>query len=303
MVNIGELLHCVEIKTGENDTGILDEMLEVLELEHSWVVDVDRHTCQVLVVCFSRAEAEGKLETIRTALPDWADMLETPAPVTGILEVRREDWAESWKQFFKPFRASRRLVVKPTWENFAAQPEDILLEIDPGMSFGTGHHGTTKAVLQFLDELQEELGSVPFLDAGSGSGILTLAAARLGYAPLAAFDYDPEAVKCTKENLELGGIRNVTVTCEDVAKYQPAHPFRVVAANILAVVLIEHARHIATLVHREPGKPSFLLLAGILNAQYDSVKGAYEPLGFKERRRVTIDEWTSGIFETGEITN
>lgn len=294
---LDEILHCVLLETTEADVGVLDEMLGVLELEHSCVTDADTHRSTLLIVCETLELAQNLLGQVSEALPDWTDLLENPQPAISIAEVKREDWAEAWKKYFRPFRASRRLVVKPSWEQYEAQPGDIILDFDPGMCFGTGQHGTTQAVLQFLDELQAELGAVSFLDAGSGSGILTLAAAKLGYQPLAAFDYDPAAVAQTLENLGKAGVTGIPVTCEDVAKFQPAQPYRVVAANILASVLVAHAPHIASLVCQDLSQPSYLLLAGILTEQYPHVKTTYEALGFRECRQATLGEWTSGLFK------
>ena len=294
---LDEILYCVILETTEADAVILDEMLEVLELEHSSVTDVDKHCCSLLVVCESRTVANDRQAQIRNALPDWVELLENPDPRLAIAEVKRENWAEAWKKYFRPFRASRRLVIKPSWEEYQPKPTEIVLDFDPGMCFGTGQHGTTQAILQFLDDLEAELGPVSFLDAGSGSGILTLAAAKLGYQPLAAFDYDPEAVARTRENLEKAGVTGIPVTCEDVATFTPANPYRVVAANILASVLVAHAPHIASLVCGDPTQPSYLLLAGILTEQYAKVKETYEALGFRQCRQATLGEWTSGLFQ------
>jgi ribosomal protein L11 methyltransferase len=272
-------------------------MLTALDLDHSCTIDVDEKSCRLLVLCSSREEATGTLSTITTALPGWSDLLTGTPPQASIIEIRQEDWSESWKEFFKPFRASKRLMVKPSWETIEDTPGDIIIDIDPGMCFGTGHHGTTKAVLQFLDELNEELGPVSFLDAGTGSGILSLAAAKLGYTNLTAFDHDPDAVRCAKENLANSGVTNVILSCEDIGTYSPPAPFRVVAANILAVVLMENAAHIATFVEEDASKPSYLILSGILTEQYPKIIEIYTALGFEEVRQVTMDEWTSGVFQ------
>lgn len=291
-----ELLYCAELCSTEHDAPILDEMLSALEIDHSSVIDVDAHTVQFLIVCFDRQQAQEFADLIEEELPQWTTMLENPTPEVQVIEVKKENWAEAWKEFFKPFRASQRLIVKPSWEYVETTPEDLVLEIDPGMSFGTGHHGTTKAVLQFMDQLQLKLGSVPFLDAGSGSGILSLAAVKLGFQPIEAFDYDPEAVKCTKENLANAGYTQAKVHCADVSTFIPSQPVRIAAVNILATVLLDNISHIASFLDRTLGVPSYLILSGILNEQYSLVKERYQALGLEELESITINEWTSGLF-------
>jgi ribosomal protein L11 methyltransferase len=210
--------------------------------------------------------------------------------------VRKQDWAECWKEHFHTFRASRRIVVKPSWEDFTPEnAEDIILELDPGMSFGTGYHGTTRACLEFMDDLADELGPVSFLEAGCGSGILSLAAVKLGLSPVVAFDHDPQAVMCAKENLELAGIEGVDVSTADVAEFAAPEPFALVAANILAHILDTYAESVAAFVAPD----GHLLLAGILTEQYPKLKARYEALGFEELRSRTINEWTSGVYRRG----
>jgi ribosomal protein L11 methyltransferase len=212
--------------------------------------------------------------------------------------MRQEDWTESWKKHFHTFRASERIVVKPSWESAEKAPGDIILELDPGMCFGTGYHGTTKACLQFLDQLQKEVGSeASFLDAGCGSGILSIAARLLGYLPVFAFDNDQQAVLTAQENLLKAGFSEVVPTMAELEEYLPPKPCRVVAANILATVLIQHAEQILKFMATD-GKPTFLILSGILNQQYADVKRRFENLGCKEINTITIEEWSSGCFRT-----
>ena len=103
--------------------------------------------------------------------------------------VQDQDWESAWKQFFKPLRVGRRLVVKPSWEEYAPRPDDLVLELDPGMAFGTGAHPTTQLCLEVLEDVVRPGERV--LDFGTGSGILALAAARLGAGPVVGLDIDP----------------------------------------------------------------------------------------------------------------
>lgn len=212
-------------------------------------------------------------------------------------QIANENWKESWKAHFHVDRVSERIVTKPTWEPYTPQPGDCVIEIDPGMSFGTGQHATTKGCLCFLDKLANESAKRSFLDLGCGSGILSIAAAKLGYSPITAVDIDDIAVRIAAENLEANSVLDgVETMAADIAAWMPNHPYDVVAANILAPVLMANAERIAGAVSRPDG---VLLLAGILTEQFDDVAATYTALGFKELERMTEAEWTSGCFVIG----
>lgn len=151
--------------------------------------------------------------------------------------IAEEDWAESWKAFFHPEKITRRMVVKPTWRDYEAQPDELILEIDPGMAFGTGTHPTTALCLQLLEETIRPGHHV--LDVGTGSGILLMAAAKLGAAGLTGVDSDPVAVDVARANLLRSGIAasDIDLYCGDLVA-SITRQYDVVVANILADVVI-----------------------------------------------------------------
>ena len=205
--------------------------------------------------------------------------------------VKTEDWAESWKRFFKTIRVSSRLVIRPPWEDYAAAEGERVIVLDPGMSFGTGKHATTQACLQFLDALASEDASRAVLDIGCGSGILSIAASLLGFANVRGIDNDPDAVRIAAENAAANGAAASFEVC-DLALCQLKAP--VVVANVLAVVLEKFAREVSGCVERVKGNA--LILSGILDTQYDSVRRAYEANGATELRSVLVGEWRTGLF-------
>ena len=290
-----ELLHYVEMELPASDGPVLEEMLMAIGLAVSSWHRAESDTAILRVFLENDVEAVQVAGQIAENLPDWTSLLNGNKPVLRTGTMQREDWAESWKKYFHTFRASRRIIVKPSWETFEAKATDVVLELDPGMSFGTGYHGTTRACIEFIDELRDELGPVSFLDVGCGSGILSLAVAKLGFQKLAAFDNDPQAVQVALENLQAAGITDVDVVCSEIADYAGGTGFRLVAANILAHVLLDNAESIAGFVDNSNG-PGILILSGILEGQYEQVKSCYEALGLKERQNRVIDEWKSGIF-------
>jgi ribosomal protein L11 methyltransferase len=201
------------------------------------------------------------------------------------------DWAESWKRFFCVMRVSPRLVVRPPWEEYRPRDGEHVIVMDPGMSFGTGRHGTTQACLRFLDELAADGVGRSVLDLGCGSGILAIAAAKLGFAPVRGVDNDPEAVRYARAN---GTVNNVTATFAEDDLATCAARADIVVANVLAGVLGAHAARVAATVRPVAGHA--LLLSGILDSQYAAVRAAYAAVGFWEERTLLIDEWRSGWF-------
>lgn len=289
-----ESLAVVECVVAPEDSDLITELLSGLEVDFACERNRETGLCTMRVYgpVGERQAVAGKIAAL---FADCRDLLAGPPPELRVSVVRREDWSEVWKKHFHTFKASRRLVVKPSWEEWQPTGDEIVLEIDPGMTFGTGYHGTTRACLEFIDDLAARLGPVSLLDAGCGSGILSLAATKLGYRPVHAFDHDPDAVRMTRENLARANAVSVTPVCADLAEYTPPQPCRVVVANILATVLSEHAGRILSFVDGADGG-GHLILAGILTEQYESVRARFVSLGAEERVSRTIAEWTSGCF-------
>ena len=242
------------------------------------------------------ADPSGVGEATRR-LRDAMDVVGVSSPV-DVGEIPDEDWRFSYRRHFKTETVGRRLVVVPEWE-FAdwrgdgSSPPRETVVMDPGLAFGTGKHETTKACLQFIDELSAKLpqGS-SFLDMGCGSGILAIAAAKLGFRPVHGFDVDPEAVAVAAENAALNG---VSVAFERFAlgrgKVPPwgATRYDLVAANILGPLLVRFADEIVACVG------GLLVVSGILNELYPEVLSAYEGRGLHEVGRTVLGEWTTGL--------
>ena len=285
-------INVVVISSPAEDVPVLEEALSALELSPSSYSDVETRRAQTFLLADDATSAEALASQVQAYLKEWTDLL-AEQPQIEVKEMRQEDWANSWKKNFHTFRASKRLVVKPSWEEFTAEPGDIVVPIDPGMCFGTGYHGTTKACLQFLDRLQQENGAgLSLIDAGTGSGILSIAAALLGYGKIEAFDNDPDCIGQSLENLATAGVTSVTVSCAALGEYIPSQPADVAVANILASILTEHVEDVKALAR--PG--GWLILSGILTEQYEPLLQRFHDAGCQELSRVTIQEWTSGLF-------
>ena len=211
-------------------------------------------------------------------------------PTIGTLKA--EDWSESWKRFFSVVHVSPHLVVRPPWENYEPAQGEKVLVLDPGMSFGTGKHATTQACMGFLDELAQADPCRDVLDVGCGSGILSIAAAKLGFQSIRGIDNDEDAVRIAGENAAANGVEAAFQT-QDLAVCDLQAT--VVVANVLAPVLIQFAASIARCVRRVPGNA--LILSGILETQYDEVRDAYVALGFREIKDILVGEWKTGMFQ------
>lgn len=171
---------------------------------------------------------EGLKELLQR-FPEWV------LQVKG-LTVQEEDWATSWKAYFKPVRIGKHFLIKPTWEEVVPQTEDVILELDPGMAFGTGTHATTSLCLETLEEIVRP--DITVFDLGTGSGILAIAAAKLG-AQVEAIDLDSVAVKVAQENVELNQIGDrVRVQQGDLGTVLQGQADLVVANIIADVILI-----------------------------------------------------------------
>jgi ribosomal protein L11 methyltransferase len=175
--------------------------------------------------------------------------IDTGNPTYEVKEVDDEDWANAWKQYFKPIRISERLTIKPTWEEYTPTPDELVLELDPGMAFGTGTHATTSLCLRTLEKFVQPGDDV--IDVGTGSGILSIAASKLGARHVLAVDLDPVSISSASENIRLNGQEErVTVKLSDllgVLKVSETEassdlgvtlPVQVVVANILAEIII-----------------------------------------------------------------
>ena len=210
-------------------------------------------------------------------------------PTIGTLKA--EDWSESWKRFFSVVHVSPHLVVRPPWEDYTPSQGEKVLVLDPGMSFGTGKHATTQACMGFLDELAQADPRRDVLDVGCGSGILSIAAAKLGFQSVRGIDNDEDAVRIAGENAAANGVEAAFQT-QDLAVCDLQAT--VVVANVLAPVLIQFAESIARCVRRVPGNA--LILSGILETQYDEVRDTYVALGFHEVKNILVGEWKTGLF-------
>jgi ribosomal protein L11 methyltransferase len=210
-------------------------------------------------------------------------------PVFELKQVQEEDWAEAWKSYFKPEHIGR-IVIKPSWEEYTAVPGELVIELDPGMAFGTGTHPTTRLCLTLLPEVVN--GETILLDLGTGSGILALAAAKLGASRIVATDIDPLAVRVAKENF----VRNqaqeqIQVYESDLLERPLPVKFNLVVANIITNAILQVIPSLSKVL--EPG--GLFLASGIIEERFSEVSSALEQNGFRLSKYITEDGWVGLI--------
>jgi len=212
-----------------------------------------------------------------------------------IFRLPHENWAESWKKHFKPLEIGSKLLIKPSWSRKKPKSNQALVVLDPGLSFGTGRHATTSFCLHELARAREEGKSQSLLDIGSGSGILSISAAKLGYKPVHAFDVDPEAVRVCRANAELNDVDQLMEASEQdlaSASRRSRKRYDVVCANLMYDLLLAERDRIVDRVR----KGGLLALAGILTERYEDVRKAYVAAGLTEVSTLIEGEWQSGSF-------
>ncbi|MBI5383218.1 MAG: 50S ribosomal protein L11 methyltransferase [Verrucomicrobia bacterium] len=216
----------------------------------------------------------------------------------AVRRLRAKDWAESWKRHFKPIEVGGALLIKPSWSRRQPKRGQTLMVLDPGLSFGTGQHPTTAFCLEQIVGARRNEEPRALLDAGCGSGILAIAAAKLGYAPVEGFDFDPDAVRIAQENAALNDA-SVRLFEADVCRLplRSRGRFDVVCANLTHDLLVAQRQRLANRLKAG----GTLVLAGILVQQFDAVRVAYEGIGLRLVAARTVGEWRSGAFRRGPV--
>jgi ribosomal protein L11 methyltransferase len=293
---ISDTLTVVSCAIAEEDVDALFELLDSDVFTPTAWFDLETKVCRIDVFLEDASQADS----VSKALMQAAELAGLPALKPELSTLARADWAEAWKRFFHVEKISDRVVVRPSWEKYDSKLGEVVITLDPGLSFGTGKHATTQGCLRFLDQLAVEDVNRTVLDMGCGSGILAIGAALLGFKDVRGFDNDPDCKRVSDENAAINNV-SIPFTIDDLSH---AHePADIVVANILAHVLIQFSKPIVdslkTYCHTLQGVTvwSSLILSGILVEQYPDVKAAYEALGLKEVDSIRIENWRTGLFK------
>lgn len=232
---------------------------------------------------------DGRLESLRQELSDLVAFF--PGMSAWKQEERfvaEEDWANAWRAHFHPLRLGRRLVVAPSWEPVSPRPGEVVLQLDPGMAFGTGAHASTALCLRALEDLVQPGGRV--LDVGTGSGILAVAAALLGASEVTALDIDPLAVRIARQNADINGVADrVHVHYAELGDLLAGGlaPAPLALANLTRDALVPLAPQLAAAL--EPG--GTVVASGIVAGGRAAVEAAFSAAGLRPVRSNRLEDW------------
>ncbi|KOP72366.1 ribosomal protein L11 methyltransferase [Lysinibacillus sp. FJAT-14745] len=231
------------------------------------------------------------VEEIKAAITNLTNFnIDIGENVVSIVEVNEEDWATAWKQYYHPVKISERFTIVPTWEEYVpVSTDELIIELDPGMAFGTGTHPTTVMCLQGLEKVVKEGDTV--IDIGTGSGVLSIGAALLGAKSVHALDLDDVAVRSAQENVTLNKVADKVSVFHGNLLDTVTEPADVVVANILAEIIISFTDDAFTVV--KPG--GLYVTSGIIGAKRDDVKVALEASGFVIEEVLLMEDWVAII--------
>lgn len=212
----------------------------------------------------------------------------------GITEVDEEDWANSWKQYFHPVKISKRFTIVPTWEEYTpVESDELIIELDPGMAFGTGTHPTTVLCLQALEKYLQPDQMI--VDVGTGSGVLAIGAALLGAKHITALDLDEVAVRAAQENVTYNDADDRITVLKGNLLDSIEEPPDMIIANILAEVIMSFSQDAYQLV--KPG--GLFITSGIIGAKRDEVRNDLMAQGFEILETVLMEDWVAIIARKG----
>lgn len=284
--------------------GQLDEMTAVMSMISNNLMvedysDIDLKTCYGDLIDESILNADKTVASVSVFLPidrpynDAVAFLRermASAELDGRIEligVNEEDWANSWKAYYKTLHIGKRLVIVPAWEEYTPAEGEITVRMDPGMAFGTGTHETTRLVIELLEKYTRQGSRV--LDVGCGSGILAICASKLGAGECKAYDIDPVAVRVANENIEISGMTNITCEVSDLLKQVDLSggKYDLICANIVADIIIRMAPDVGAYMKDD----AVLLASGIISERSEEVEKALENAGLCVKERHEDRGW------------
>lgn len=206
-----------------------------------------------------------------------------------VKEVNEEDWATSWKQYYHPVKVSNTFTIVPSWEEYTPSTDEHIIELDPGMAFGTGTHPTTSMCIVALEKTLQPGDHV--IDVGTGSGILSIAAAKLNAASVHAYDLDIVAVESAKANVMLNGTENIVTVAENNLLHGVEGPVDVIVANLLAEIILLFVSDAAKVVKAN----GIFITSGIIQSKEHEVRAALERVGFVIEEVLHQEDWVAII--------
>ncbi|MBR2353097.1 MAG: 50S ribosomal protein L11 methyltransferase [Clostridia bacterium] len=287
----------VKLTQLDNLTAVMSMISNNLMIED--YSDVDLKTCYGDLIDESILNADKTIASVSVFIPvernynEALTFLNERCSENGIdatvevVGVNEEDWANSWKEYYKPLRIGERIVIVPAWEHYEKQPEDIIVTMDPGMAFGTGTHETTRLVIGLLEKYAAK--GQRMLDVGCGSGILAICASKLGADECYACDIDEVAVRVAEDNVLSNDCENIICKQSDLLKDVDLSrgKFDLITANIVADIIIRMIPDVGNYMNDN----AVLLASGIIGPRADEVVSAFETYGFEIVEKALDNDW------------
>ena len=287
----------VPIEQLDQTSAVMSMVSNYLQIED--YSDIDLKTCYGDLIDESILNADKTIASVSVYLPadsgtaDTVHFLKERFSALGIdakitiSGVCEEDWANSWKAYYKPIEIGEKIVIVPAWEKYDAPEGKLVVRMDPGMAFGTGSHETTRLVIGLLEKYVREGQRV--LDVGCGSGILAICAAKLGARECRAYDIDPVAVKVARENVKDSGLDNVTCDTSDLLRGvdKSCGTYDVICANIVADIIIRMTPDIGEFMN----EGSVILASGIICERADDVINCFTSHGLRIIEKAEENGW------------
>ena len=293
---MSDKIFCCKLLDKSDSPEITTELLTALGFHFSsWIDKEEAKLAYHTIYSETEGDEEIAADTVKDLIDDW-ETFGVNIEEIETFSIKREDWSEVWKKYFDIQHITDTIVIKPSWLDYEPKEGQVVVEIDPGMSFGTGKHATTAFCLRMLEKLQNDNSINNLLDAGVGSGILSIAASHFGYKNIHAFDIDEMAVQIAEENLKINNVdmSNITLRTCDLSDYNnEGAKFDLVIANILGHILLANKDKLIELLHKD----SYIVLSGVLTTEFDEFSKVFCSLGLEEVLRETENEWTGGLFK------
>ena len=287
----------VPLEQLDDTSAVMSMVSNYLQIED--YSDIDLKTCYGDLIDEAILNADKTIASVSVYLPVDGGVADTlsflrerfsqlglDAKIT-VSGVNEEDWANSWKAYYKPIKIGEKIVIVPAWEKYEAEAHEIVVRMDPGMAFGTGTHETTRLVIRLLEKYIKK--GMRVADVGCGSGILAICASKLGAKECNAYDIDPVAVKVANENVKDSGLTNVKCAVSDLLKQvdKSGGAYDVICANIVADIIIRMMPDVGELMDEN----SVILASGIIVERSEDVISGFEAHGLKIVERVDENGW------------
>jgi ribosomal protein L11 methyltransferase len=241
---------------------------------------------------------ENRIALLKTYVDSLSQVFPDVEEATFTTEiVMGQDWGEEWKKYFKPLRVSKNIVIKPTWERYTPAGRDIVVEIDPGMAFGTGQHPSTRMCLEASEDIllkDRTIKTWRVLDVGTGTGILGISCAKLGATKVVCVDIDKRAAEIARENVMINHVEDrVEVINRDVTTIHDT--FDLLVANLTAKILIKLCPHLMSLI----ANGGYLVISGIIDQNRNDIESHFITGKFVPHHVITEKEWVCCVLRKG----